>query len=122
MASTPELADFRTELIQTAAVCASIIEDIDFGVADYARPDSSDPDSDSMSYQQGTSVMLEISKERFRQDEKWGPQHHRMSDWLSILGEEFGEACKAYNDNLLKPTKTEEKRIAKPIQWGEEDS
>ncbi len=119
----PELEDFRKELIQTAAVCAAIVEDIDFGIADYSRPDGSNPDSDSTSYQQGTSVMLEITRERFRQDEKWGPQTHFWSSWLSILGEEFGEACKAYNDNILVPTTVADERInpPKPVRWGTPD-
>lgn len=35
------------------------------------------------------------------QDAKWGPQWHSSHKWLSILGEEFGEACEAaLNDDL----------------------
>jgi len=41
------------------------------------------------------SVYNEIQKERARQDEKWGVQNHHPIVWLAILGEEFGEACKA---------------------------
>lgn len=36
-----------------------------------------------------------INKERMRQDEKWGEQNHNPFVWLAILGEEYGEACKA---------------------------
>jgi hypothetical protein len=40
-------------------------------------------------------VLAEIASERERQDEKWGVQNHHPAEWLSILGEEFGEVCKA---------------------------
>lgn len=39
-------------------------------------------------------VLIEVSEERHRQDEKWGEQNHDPMIWLSILGEEFGEVCK----------------------------
>lgn len=32
--------------------------------------------------------------ERYRQDEKWGEQHHELGIWYAILGEEFGEVGK----------------------------
>lgn len=41
------------------------------------------------------SVLSEVQEERRRQDEKWGTQNHTPPEWLSILGEEFGEVCKA---------------------------
>jgi len=40
------------------------------------------------------SVYDEIQKERDRQDQKWGEQNHHPIEWLIILGEEFGEACR----------------------------
>lgn len=40
-------------------------------------------------------VLGEVEQERLKQDQKWGVQNHSPSDWLTILGEEFGEACKA---------------------------
>lgn len=43
-------------------------------------------------------VFLDVFRERERQDEKWGRSIHRnLTDhnWLTILGEEFGEACQA---------------------------
>lgn len=44
---------------------------------------------------QETAISL-ILKERQRQDEKFGwPQEHSIDRWLVILGEEFGELCKA---------------------------
>ncbi|EHQ08274.1 MazG-like family protein [Leptonema illini] len=36
-----------------------------------------------------------ISKERERQDGMWGEQNHEPTIWLGILGEEYGEVCKA---------------------------
>ena len=39
-------------------------------------------------------ILTKIKDERARQDEKWGVQLHSLPMWLTILGEEFGEACK----------------------------
>jgi hypothetical protein len=36
-----------------------------------------------------------IISERVYQDSKWGVQDHSPEKWLAILGEEFGECCKA---------------------------
>ncbi len=41
------------------------------------------------------SVMGEVIQERHAQDEKWGEQNHEAAFWLAILGEEFGEVCRA---------------------------
>lgn len=46
-------------------------------------------------YGQPSDVYFEVAQERNRQDEKWGEQNHHPVEWLAILGEEFGEACKA---------------------------
>ena len=35
-------------------------------------------------------VLLEVIKERKRQDKKWGIQNHSPLEWLPILAEEFG--------------------------------
>lgn len=42
-----------------------------------------------------SSILGEVSAERARQDAKWGEQNHHPAVWLSILGEEYGEVCKA---------------------------
>jgi len=42
-----------------------------------------------------SKVLVEVEKERSRQDEKWGEQNHYPSEWLMILLEEVGEANKA---------------------------
>ncbi len=39
----------------------------------------------------------EVRAERFAQDRRWGEQNHAPMEWLSILGEEMGEACQAAN-------------------------
>jgi NTP pyrophosphatase (non-canonical NTP hydrolase) len=42
--------------------------------------------------------LTEIQKERARQDEKWGEQNHHPLMWFSIIGEEYGEMLKAFNE------------------------
>ncbi len=117
MPTPAELVDFRTELIQLAAVTVSAIEDMDYGEANAYRSVSV---SDHIP--QVHEVLAEIEKERLRQDEKWGHQHHRMADWLAIIGGEYGEACMAYVDDILIPTKIEQERIGLeppiPVKWG----
>ena len=39
-------------------------------------------------------VLHEVEDERERQNHKWGEQNHNPIEWISILGEEFGEASK----------------------------
>ena len=41
------------------------------------------------------SVLSEVEKERYRQEEKWGEQNHPADHYYCILGEEFGEVGKA---------------------------
>lgn len=36
-----------------------------------------------------------VRAERARQDKKWGAQNHNPCAWITILGEEFGEVCRA---------------------------
>ena len=36
----------------------------------------------------------EVARERQQQDAKWGQQDHTPAEWVTILGEEFGEACR----------------------------
>src|SRR5688500_18076594 len=39
-------------------------------------------------------VLNRIVEERKHQDKKWGsPQSNTLPEWMTILGEEFGEAC-----------------------------
>lgn len=43
-------------------------------------------------------VLDEVQLERESQDAKWGVQDHDHGLWSLILGEEFGEVCKAANE------------------------
>ena len=43
----------------------------------------------------GTIVAQHVYQERVRQDEEWGEQNHDPFTYLTILGEEYGEACQA---------------------------
>jgi hypothetical protein len=40
-------------------------------------------------------ILKLVEVERDRQQRKWGIQTHSIPEWMTILGEEFGEACKA---------------------------
>ncbi len=43
-------------------------------------------------------AIIDVLKERERQETKWGRQNHDPNTWISILGEEYGEACRASNE------------------------
>jgi hypothetical protein len=43
-------------------------------------------------------VTTDVMLERAKQDVKWGEQNRNPVEWMSILGEEYGEACQAAND------------------------
>ncbi len=40
-------------------------------------------------------ALLAVRNERVAQDNKWGKQRHDWPLWITILGEEYGEACQA---------------------------
>ena len=46
-------------------------------------------------YEAHGKVMSEVTTERLNQEAKWGQQDHGDFEWLTILGEEVGEACEA---------------------------
>lgn len=66
-----------------------------------------------MSDAPGFEALRDMLAERKRQDAKWGEQNHDPFLYLTILGEEYGETCKAAletrfaknpvaaNDNLI---------------------
>lgn len=63
-------------------------------------------------------LALELVRiERKNQNEKWGVQDHSLSEWCTILGEEFGELCEAVNETVLynadKPEKAGIENILK---------
>ena len=45
------------------------------------------------------NVLKLVSEERDRQDSKWGEQNHNPAFWAVILGEEYGEVCRAIYEN-----------------------
>jgi hypothetical protein len=45
-------------------------------------------------------VLIDVDKERNRQDCLWGKQRHSHGKWLMILGEEFGEVCQSMQKGL----------------------
>ena len=47
-------------------------------------------------------IALDIETERQFQNRKWGIQTHELSDWMLILAEEYGEACKASNEAIFR--------------------
>ena len=64
-----------------------------------------------------TEAMMSVQAERRRQDEKWGEQNHGIMEWLSVLGEEVGEACQAanihhWNGGDITPLRTELVHVA----------
>lgn len=66
-----------------------------------------------------TFVLLEILKERERQDEKWGA-NRRLSNlkWNAILGEEVGEATAEVNEENNKLLELELIQVAAvAIAW-----
>jgi hypothetical protein len=93
----------RDELIQVAAVAVAIVEDLDGGITKYDR--------------MATGMVLgEIAGERENQEVKWGQQHHGLGDWMTILGEEYGEACQAALDEVIFP-KDQVPSPGDTVQW-----
>lgn len=56
-------------------------------------------------------IISDVFSERARQDEKWGKQNHTAYVWASIIGEEYGEMCKAINEFGFNPTPEREHDI-----------
>lgn len=58
-------------------------------------------------------IIGEVLRERQRQDTKWGEQNHTAPVWGMIIGEEYGEMCKAINEFGFNPTRKTEDDIYK---------
>lgn len=55
--------------------------------------------SETVFFESSLKKYLEkITKERENQNQKWGEQNHHPLQWLSIIGEEYGEMCKKANE------------------------
>lgn len=49
------------------------------------------------------AILSAIDREREQQDQTWGEQNHHPDRWMTILGEEYGEACKhSLEDDVVK--------------------
>lgn len=81
----------REELIQVAAVAIATVQDLDKGSTVLDSPDAWE------------ETFANVMQERIRQERKWGPQHHSIERWLTILMEEVGEAAQAALDNHIFP-------------------
>lgn len=58
-------------------------------------------------------IISDVIAERKRQDKIWGEQNHNNFVWSSIIGEEYGELCKAINEYGFKPTPETKQEIYK---------
>ena len=48
-------------------------------------------------------LLDQVGRERVRQDEKWGyPQPNTLTQWISFIAEELGEAAQLANDLELR--------------------
>lgn len=56
-------------------------------------------------------IINKVLEERKRQDAKWGEQNHIAPVWGMIIGEEYGEMCKAINEFGFNPTPEKEQDI-----------
>ena len=83
---------YYDELIQVAAVAVAAAENELFTCTDRLLGD-------------GTREILEdVYQERQRQDSQWGTaRDHPPELWLTVLGEEYGEACRAALEQHIHP-------------------
>lgn len=58
------------------------------------------------------AAINDIIIERYAQDAKWGEQNHYPAYWLAILGEEVGEANKAFLENDVEGYRSELVQVA----------
>ena len=73
------------------------------------------------------SLIQEVTAERVRQIDKWGPQKDASPEtWLMIAGEEFGEICRAAHDAIFEGSPADDmdqeivQLIAVLVAWREE--
>ena len=87
------MSDLRNELIQVAAVAVAMVSLLDSYSTGLAFDNADDAKWDG-GFQR---IVTDITDERIRQEAMWGVRHSFEEDgdvffWLSILGEEVGEA------------------------------
>jgi len=82
----------RDELVQVAAVALAVVRELDTGSTEMP---------DKRYYCQ---EMIDVFSERHRQERKWGTRTDTpIAEWVTILGEEFGEVCKAALEEVMYP-------------------
>jgi len=99
-----EVVAYRDELIQCAAVCLAAVQNLDRGSTDIkASIPSTSKDNGNLGA--AINLLAEVMEERYRQEQKWGPQNRTPEKWMVILGEEFGEVCKDVLEENFVATK-----------------
>lgn len=93
--------NLRTETIQVAAVAAAMIQDFLHGSTQGVP--SEYVDKSWFDYSDETEFILAetVAEERYRQEEKWGAQHHHPAVWLTILMEEVAELAAEIEIDVL---------------------
>jgi hypothetical protein len=43
------------------------------------------------------TIVTDVARERWNQEERWGENDHTPIAWMSILGKQFGQACQESN-------------------------
>ena len=75
-------SDLRSAALAVAALCVSIVEDIDYGTT-YSTAPRRQP------------ILAEIGKVHRAKTLEWGTGHLEPLEWVAILGDEYGDLCKA---------------------------
>ena len=86
--------EYRQELIQVAAVAIAAIESLE--LQNQCGPDR------PLAPGARELLLRLVGDEMFKQDKKWGAGRRLTPfHWLTILGEEYGEACNAALEGVL---------------------
>ncbi len=75
-------SDLRSAALAVAALCVSIVEDIDYGTTCSTAP-------------KRQPILAEIGKVHRAKTLEWGAGHLEPLEWVAILGDEYGDLCKA---------------------------
>jgi hypothetical protein len=75
-------SDLRSAVLAVAALCVSIVEDLDYGTT-YSTAPKRQP------------ILAEIGRVQRVKSLEWGTGHLEPLEWVAILGDEFGDLCKA---------------------------
>lgn len=91
---------YRSELIQVAAsaLAAAQVDDVDTTALDPLSPEGC---AGRHAFER---LLLEVRKERYLQEIKWGTRHSREAPpefWLAVIGEEIGEVAEEAVQNHI---------------------